>query len=262
MFPSSLSNKASLSVQRVQRFRDLTLIFSADAQVWVVACDGVGGIGQQPADAVAAHPTLVGHFALRVPLMEVLAAGAWPVAVTNTLTSPRGDYSAAIVAALRDLGAQVGLTNPEAFNGSTEDNVPTVQTGVGVTVLAVATRADLALGSAHSGQQLGLVGLPKSAPKHTIILDDPEMVSLPELLALRQLPGVSDIVPVGSRGIYAEVEDLAASAGLGFEVSGPRGDWTDSGGPSSCAVFACDSSAVAAVGQILHAPLAWLGTLR
>lgn len=262
MVDSILSNPDSFPIQQVQRFRDLTLIFTADAQVWVLACDGLGGIGQLPADVVSASPAVVGHFALRVPLMEVLAAGARPVAVMDTLTSPRGDYSAAMIAAMRELASEVGLTDPAAFNGSTEDNVLTVQTGVGVTVLAVASRSRLALGTARSGQWVGLAGLPKSAPQHTVSPGDPEMISLPELWSLRHLAGVSDIVPVGSRGMYAEVEELAASAGLRWEASSERGDWRDSGGPSTCVVFACDPSIAPSIARILRAPLSWLGYLH
>jgi len=66
-----------------RRFRDL-LVFEATGSL-VIACDSIGGIGPKPADTIAADARTTAHFGVRVPLLEVLCAGARPIALVDTL---------------------------------------------------------------------------------------------------------------------------------------------------------------------------------
>lgn len=246
---------------RVQSFRDLSCISLCRDQWLVLACDSVGGIGQMPQDSYRANPEVVGHFALRVPLMEIMASGADPILVADTLMTKNDPYSQAILAGMKDLVLNLRLDHEVLFNGSTEDNVVTVQTGVGVTVLGTATTEQLQLGVAQKGQLLVVAGLPKSAPNDQIVIGDPEVLSLQDLQALRRLAGVSDIVPVGSRGIQYEAHQLAKSAGLACSFQETVLPLETSAGPSTCVVFACTDEGLQNACKAITAPVHVIGRL-
>ncbi|MGI8875025.1 MAG: AIR synthase related protein [Egibacteraceae bacterium] len=241
------------------RERDLVYLALPDGTLLVVACDSDGGIGPKPRDVVPCSGYQLGRFAARVPLLELLAAGATPVLVADTLAVEMEPSGAEILRGILDEAALAGV-GPDAVTGSTEDNVPTVMTGVGVTVLGTATAERLRAGSARDGAAVLLVGRPKAGPEENFPLDDPEILHLPALRALLGVPEILDIVPVGSHGVAHECMTLAASAGLEFRATG---SWPvaseKSGGPGTACVAAValpaldSSDAVAFVERIAAA---------
>jgi len=62
----------------LRRFRDLTLVSLLGDLHLVIACDSNASIGEKPNDGLAKPYAEVGVSALKVPMMEVLAAGAVP----------------------------------------------------------------------------------------------------------------------------------------------------------------------------------------
>ena len=248
------------------RCRDLTCLRANDNHLLVIAADSLGGIGSKPFDVVQASPDVVGHFALRVPLMEVLAAGATPFLIVDNLSVEAGDYGEAILAGMKRLAETLGLADSIHFNGSTEDNVMTHQTGVGVTVIGLVSNADFQVGSSKPGDRLLVAGYPKSAPHHRVTVDDPDILELRQLRALRAQSQVADIVPVGSRGIRYEAEQLANAAGLQPYLDANAGAGAlaleTSGGPSTCVVFSWRGTDLAQLAGCVTAPLTPIGWLE
>lgn len=233
----------------IRRIRDLGVFDVGDTSI-VVACDSSGGIGPKDADTYDAPGAVVAHFAVRVAVLELLAAGATPILVVDALSVEARPTGSDMIAAALTLIAEVGL-GPEALLGSTEDNVPTRATGIGVTAVGVARRDTLRCGSSEAGDLVVCVGLPLSAPAHDVYPGQPEMVSLSELERVRSLEGVHDILPVGSHGVRYELEQLATSAGLAFEVAaGCSVDLECSGGPATSVLASCTTAAAAAVRTI------------
>ncbi|WP_354528201.1 AIR synthase related protein [Nakamurella sp. UYEF19] len=255
-----------LPVWPTGRVRDLSLITLPDGSRLVIACDSVGGIGPHPGDSVAATAHTTGHFAARVPLIELVAAGATPRLIVNTLCFAGGTEADQMVAAVNELAAEVGL-GPEAVTGSTEENAATSTTGIGVTVIGSAGPDGLRVGRSRAGDLVVCLGLPRSAPAHELHPTDPEMPSIAEVVAALAIPGVHEALPVGSRGVRHEIAQLAATAGL-------RHQWTDriagrgqrqgdrhqrqdagfdvsaSGGPASCVLVSLDPAALPALRSI------------
>jgi selenophosphate synthetase-related protein len=244
----------SVPVLPVSSIRDLTLLDIGEGRVVIIACDSVGSIGPKPHDAYSASAELTAHCALRVPLLELIAAGGQPEVIVDALSVEMDPTGATMIAEIRRLAATIGL-GADRITGSTEDNVPAQATGIGITVIGSAQRDRLRAGGARSGDTVLVLGAPTSAPTDAITMDDKRMVSIATLSAVVALDGVHDALPVGSHGIGWELEQLAASAGLAFQTENHGWDTAKSGGPSSCVLLAVDPDAVAAVRALLPAAL-------
>lgn len=245
----------------VRRVRDLTVVDQADGLSWIIACDSVGSIGAKPADAYPAEARTVAHYAARVPLIEALAAGASPQIIVDTLSVELEPTGREMIAEVRRLAGSLGL-GPDRVTGSTEDNVPSAATGIGVTVFATATR--LRAGTASAGDRILLLGRPTSAPHDRIEIGDRRMVDLPTLADVLRITGVSDALPVGSKGVGHEARVLAETNGLVWRPTTDHGvDLDHSGGPASCVLIAVRDDAWSAVLAALPAdlPRADLGAL-
>lgn len=105
----------------------------------LIATDAAGGIGPKMMDTVQAPAYVLGRFTARVALMEVIAGGGRPIAVIDACCVEPVPTGQEILRGILDEAALAGLT-PEAVTGSFEKNVVTVQTGLGVTALALAER--------------------------------------------------------------------------------------------------------------------------
>lgn len=223
------------------RERDLVYLRTGTDEALIVACDSDGGLGPKPADTVAVTGFDLGRFAARVPLLEVIAAGATPVLVVDTLAVELEPTGMAIIDGVRAEAESAGLT-PDAVTGSTEDNVPTVATGVGVTVLGRTAVGAVRIGTARPGDLVAVAGRPMSAPADRFGPDSPGVLTCPALIAALAVPGVVEALPIGSSGVRAEIDQLARTAGL---VATPLPDWpfdTDqSGGPSTAALVTVSS---------------------
>jgi hypothetical protein len=220
----------------VRRVRDLTVMELDPERLLVIACDSVGSIGPKPADRYPASARTVAHFAARVPLVEVLAAGARPEILVDTLSVELDPTGAEMIAEIRAIAAELGL-GPERVTGSTEDNVPSDATGIGVTVIASAAPETFRPGGARAGDRVLCIGRPTSAPEDRIEIGDPRLVPLTLLARLLELPGVGDALPVGSRGVGYELGVLAESNGLAFLPVDHDIDLARSGGPASCVLL-------------------------
>lgn len=245
-----------------RRVRDLSVLAVAPGVSLVVACDSNGGIGPKPGDTVATTGYELGRLAARVPLLEMLACGATPLLLIDTLSVERDPTGNALLAGVRDEMRDAGMDPIAALNGSTEDNVPTVATGIGVVVLGVAADDRFRPGRARAGDLLVCVGMPKSAPRHRVLSDDPAILRPSALRRLIVLDGVGDVLPVGSRGVAAEARDLAAFAGLRAALDpGATLDLAGSGGPATCCIVALPPAVLPALRALVLPPLTVIGEL-
>jgi hypothetical protein len=249
-----LERLAGAAMWEVVRERDLLYVRLTDVDVLVIATDSHGGLGPKPSDTVAVSGWVLGRFAARVPLLEVIAAGATPTVLVDTLSVERDPTGEAILEGVRAEAASAGVSL-DAVTGSTEDNVPTVATGVGVTVIGRARVDELRAGRARPRDVVVLIGRPKSAPADVFGPDDPDVLSIGALRAAMEVPGVHEALPIGSRGVATEVAALAQSAGARAEHAP---DWPvaedQSGGPSTAALVAASpTDGVDAVVEALRA---------
>src|SRR3954454_561931 len=157
----------------VRRVRDLS-VFDVGEYSVVVACDSSGGIGSKDADTFEAPASVVAHFAVRVALLELIAAGATPVVVVDALSVEMHPTGAEMIAAALELLSEIQLGR-DALLGSTEDNVATRSTGIGVTAIGLVPRGGHRPGSSQAGDVVVCVGLPLSAPAHDVYPGHPQI---------------------------------------------------------------------------------------
>lgn len=241
----------------VRRHRDLLVIDDL-----VIATDTVGGIGPKPADTVIADARTVAHFALRVPLLEVICAGARPIAVIDALCVEMNPTGREMIAEVRALAAQAGVS-ADAVTGSTEDNVETRATGIAVSVIG-RLLGSLEQRRGRPGDAVVCAGLPISAPRHRVHIGHPDQVGVAQVLAVVESGLAQDALPVGSKGLGWEVPQLAEVAGLDFEWLPHSIELDASGGPASCVLFAVAPVAIAQLRDSLGAdcPLTEVARLR
>lgn len=237
-----------------RRVRDLLVTEIPGAGLLVTACDAAGAIGPKPLDVVRVPGRVAGLFTARVALMEVVAAGAAPLAVAAAVCCEPEPAGRDVVAGVLEEMAVVGL-GPDALVVSTEKNFPTRQTGIGVTALGMAGPGSFLPGCARCGDVLILAGIPKAGD--SVAEGDPEIVDLRTVARVIRAGLASDILPVGSRGAAAEAHELAASAGLAAvlqscpaQAPGPL--LLRSGGPATAVVIAVSPHAVRDLERIVR----------
>jgi selenophosphate synthetase-related protein len=245
----------------VRRVRDLLIVDGGSYRL-VIACDSNGSVGDKPHDHVAWPPHDTGFVAAKVPLMEVIAVGAEPLILVNNLCVEMNPTGREILNGIEH--ACSVLTRPPIITGSDETNMPTVQTGVGVTVIAVSRPEALRVGRSRAGDVVYAIGTPLG-PVNGVGAAYEEtadnVCSLSTVLTLVKMEAVREVLPVGSKGLAYEFGQLAQVAGLtpGW-IKDPGIDMQRSGG--ACAVVlasvAADYDMPATVGAVPVTKVGWL----
>jgi selenophosphate synthetase-related protein len=257
--------KVSMShpIFRSSQVRDLTVIgLSAEFSI-VVAVDSDGGIGPKPNDVVRVSGYEAGRFGARVPLMEILASGAVPIAAFDSLAVEMEPWGREIIRGVRDELNSIGLPAEFPLSGSTEDNVPTSQTGMGVVILGFIKTSDFRPGSSVNGDEIFAIGTPKSGPHDTIDLNDRDIADSTSVARILRVAGVHDVLPVGSKGIVHEVAELARLAGLQFVPRPSEGiDLKKSAGPSTCYLVSATAGSESMLALAAEKPVRSIGSLK
>jgi len=247
----------------VDSVRDLTRITLTKEYSLIVAVDSDGGIGSLEGDTIKCDPYQLGRFAMRVPLLELLSCGASPLAAFDMLTIPMKGPGEEIVKGVRDELKQAGLKDDFPLSGSTEDNVPTVMTGIGTTIVGIVHCSDFRPGKSQSGDTVICVGIPKSAPEDVVLLDDKELINQQDILKLLKVDGVHEVLPIGSKGIAYEARELARIASIEFIPTGRSViNLEKSGGPSTCVIVSCLPQAVKQIQVKLDVPVNIVGNFN
>lgn len=246
-----------------EKVRDLSVIDLDGTSLLVVACDSDGGIGPKELDTIYCAGHVLGRFAARVPLLEVLASGARPFLLVNCLAVEMDPTGKEIIGGIQQEASEAGLDPGSAITGSTEDNVATRQTGVGVVVLGIASKQAFRPNRSRAADLVYRVGVPKSAPRHQVFPHDPQIMDVTALREICQYEYIHDILPVGSKGIEYEARQLAMSSNLAFEKAGdPEIEWRASAGPATCVLVSIDPRGASDFEKRVPKPSLRIGTLR
>lgn len=228
------------------RYGDLQLLANNDDYL-IISCDSSGGIGNKEKDIIHIQPELAGFFAAFVPLVEVLATKGKVLSIVDTLCVEMDPTGKRIISGIKEALSSVGL-DTNLLTGSTEDNIPTTSTGIGVTVIGSIPKADLDNKAIEVGNELILVGLPKVGQEfldEEVVGNAKETLSLELMTLLNKEDMVLDMIPVGSKGISYEAKVLASRHGKEVSLNTDLDiDYNKSAGPSTCLLVAINQDSM------------------
>ncbi|HHW06748.1 MAG TPA: alpha-ribazole kinase [Clostridia bacterium] len=245
---------------KITQVRDLSIIELDDSQRILVACDSIGAVGAKELDALQVPYFIVGRCAARVPLLELLAVGARPVLISDCLTLEMEPSGREILAGIQHELKLLGLEGKCHLTGSTEENFVTRQSGIGITVVALAGKEELRIGKVRPGHEIYCFGIPKVGAE--VDLDDPDIISFNTVVKLLQYPQVHEMAPVGSKGIRYEAELLTRSCGGRLQVDSrcPL-PLTKSAGPATCLVAAVEPGSGETLYRDFSLPITYIGRI-
>ena len=186
--------------------RDLTVVsgFDNNGSCLVIACDSCGSVGEKETDTLKLPAKYTSKFAARVALTEVICSGASPITITNGASNEMTPTGEELIKGIKEELANAQITGI-ALTGSTEENFPTNMTAVAVTVIGIAKEDELNFKQATNGDVVIQIGIPQAGKE----VDLESVGFYKEIRQFLSLPGVREIVPVGSKGITYEANTLA-----------------------------------------------------
>lgn len=219
------------------RFRDLSLVATSPTTALVIACDSSAGIGEKPLDVVQIDPAITAAYSLRVPLLELLCFGAEPIAVVDTIGNEMAPTGRRVIHGLKSELTKAGFTDLP-LNGSTEDNMPTQTTSIGVTVIGQIDQKDIPATSINGSlivYQLGTPYVGEAVKAHLATIFSYDLVR-----TIRTNSAVVDMLPVGSKGIADELAQMAVThaAKISAMVNLQDAEFTQSAGPATVLLVA------------------------
>lgn len=220
-------------------YRDLCLCPVPGGTV-VMAADSCASTGEKSGDTLKCPPYHCGRVSARVVLFELLCIGAEVLMIADGVCSEMQPTGREIIRGFQDEMKLAGLS-PEILTGSTEENFPTVMTGVGTAAVGyfpgnfkapVCCSEDLLV--CVGKPAVGLDFLHRNAPIATYDM----------IRTLSRDKDVHDLIPVGSHGLAWESRNTAALHHLSAAFDVPcKLDLTQSGGPSSCVLAVMNAAA-------------------
>jgi len=250
---------SSLYPQTIKTDRDISIFEISKDQAMVVGCDSAGGIGPKPLDKVKVSGFTLGKFTARVAIMEVLAVGATPVCLTNTLGVEPDPTGFEIVEGIKN-ELKLAQLDSLMLIGSTEKTVKVEQTGIGVTVIGLISKNKLRIGLSKPGDLIVAVGQPSvkdevlPAEKQGVIAD------LTDLIKLMECDFVHEIVPVGSHGLIHEIKVLSQDCGLPYTLNLKEIDAKKSAGPATAVLVTLPKNALNQLLRIITKPTRVIGS--
>ena len=224
----------------IRKIRDLSLITLDEKRTMVIACDSCGGIGMKDGDSLKVPPYYVGKFTVRVPLLEVMCAGARVITITDAVCNEMETTGREIIRGIKEELKEAGI-NDIVLTGSTEENMITSSTALGVTVVGVVETKALKINNIKNHALVISIGLPKVGNEINFEKDN-DIVDYTSIRKLLNFEDVYEIVPVGSKGIAYEANQLAVNNKLKLTLEeSHQVDIKKSSGPSTCVIAAIDA---------------------
>ncbi|OKL36033.1 hypothetical protein [Domibacillus mangrovi] len=202
----------------------------------IIATDNSGAVGNKQDDIVRVPYETVGYFSARVALMECVAAGGEPfVAIIHNFSGD--DAWLLLCEGVKQAASEIGCTLE--LTGSTESNFVMNQSATGVVIIGRHIRNIDQFD--RNTVRYGVIGKPLVGSE---VLENPDDVaSLAIFKKINSMSGVESVIPVGSKGIRHELEQITGKSfecGLNLEKSS---------GPATCFIIAVQEAAVEAVEQ-------------
>jgi hypothetical protein len=240
---------------------DVTILKIPTGHSIVVGSTSSGGIGPKSQDKVKVEGRFLGKFLARVALMDVAATGAFPLLLSVTLGVEKEPTGREIVEGIKREASVLGLEPNQVVMENTEENIETVQTGTGLTVVGFANEEELRLGKTMPGDLLVAIGKPKVGNEVIAAEAKGEIADLKNVVWLSQKKFIHDIVPVGTFGIAYEARMMAHAVGRQLKLAEESGiELEKSAGPATVVLVTLDSKKLEEL-SLLRKPVTVVGEI-
>jgi hypothetical protein len=241
-----------------------TLIFKLPNNgALVVGCDSAGGIGPKRLDKIKVDAFTLGKFTARAALMDVLAVGAHPICIVDTLAVEPKPTGNEILRGIRAEAEKAGLDPKLAVTGSTEKNIKVDQTGIGVTVIGTCPYKHLKIGSSKPNDIVAALGVPCVGEEVLPAEKTGQIADTVDVLMLRSGKFIHELIPVGSTGIKRETQTLAEGSNLRAAMLHKHGiDLEKSAGPATVVLATLAENNLENLSRLTKKPIAIVARLR
>jgi hypothetical protein len=249
-----------LLVSKLSSKRDLLLLRLSAQRILVVACDSSGGIGPKSGDSLKVPAKTVGKYLARTVLLELLCAGAEPLAFTCALSLEYEPTGKEILAGVIEELKQLTFEPPIAW--STEKNFKVNTTGVGATAVGITSESSLRIRSSKPDDSVILLGRASVGADVIEAEDEGSIPTLKEVRSIMNSNIVHEVLPIGSTGILHETQVLSEDSGLVFDGFVSSKELQVSGGPSTALLLTLPEQRIDDLKERLHRPFRIIGILR
>lgn len=242
----------------IEKYRDISIMKFGD-KLLSVACDSCGGVGLLKGDTVHTDGYNVGYHTTFVCLAETLAIGAQPILIADTLSVSLNSYGKSILNGIKAAAEEAGLNPKTSVTGSSEENFKVQSTGIGITVLGSLPNIDYRPNPLDNIYDTVVIGVPLVGDE---VLEKKHLIlTLEAIKTLKKEEHVLDLLPVGSRGILYETNQMAGSLGMRFNETVDDSDMIrKSAGPATCAVAAVSKGSFEKLKTAVTIPVQKIGT--
>lgn len=241
---------------------DVSIIKSPTGHAIVTGSTSSGAIGPKELDKIKVSGNILGKFLARVALMDVIATGAFPLLLSVTLGVEKDPTGNQIIEGIRREARGVGLDPNQVMLENTEDNIETLQTGVGLTVVGFANENELRLAKTCPCDKIIAIGRPKVGEEVIPAETRGEIADLRNISQLTTKRYVHDIVPVGSFGIASEAKMMAFAVGRQLKLlEVPKLDLNKSAGPATVVLASIDPEKIEDVTSLIPKPIDVVGEI-
>jgi hypothetical protein len=226
-------------MKRMRHLRDAVIIdLNKDSEL-IITTDGCTGVGTLKEDLINLDLRTVAWTACKVALMELLSLGARPIGYAfNHIASPY-DYDQTVLGitqCMQDFGqAKV------PFISSSEKNFPVSQTTITIALTGIREKKDR---SVPNDAVYLLIGEPLVGQE--VLEHSDRQITAEEFMQLLSTEGVSEIIPIGSHGVFSEL------AAMGIAVESCELDLNKSAGPATCVLAAVNRNSLDSVIKLFN----------
>jgi len=214
--------------------RDVNFIKINESEFIVTSCDSCGAIGLKKNDVVKVPYNVTGKYTARVCLMEILSIGAKPIGLTVNICNEPSPTGEEILRGIKDELKEIDYNIPITI--STEKNMQTSMTALGVTAIGIVNKNDLIVNKISAGDYIYVAGIPSVG--NEVIKNRKIISSTKTVIKTLGLKNIKEIIPVGSTGIRGELNKLMNSGNLKISlIENAKIDINKSAGPSTCIII-------------------------
>lgn len=243
----------------IKQIRDITIIDFDENKYLGIACDSCGGIGYKEHDVVKASPQITAYHTGKVVLAELMSMGFEPFILADGLAVEMNNTGKQLIEGFNEVLSKLSFN--VHLTGSTEENIKTVQTSMGVTCIGLCHKDKLKFNKTISGDSCLLIGLPMCGNE---VLENPDKIlDIDDFEKLFYCDYIKEMLPVGSRGVENELNDLLNDNRLKFKYENDISiDLKKSGGPSTSCIITLSRENLGKITDIIKKPINIIGTFK